>query len=188
LNVVGDAIGKFLDWIKSPRQSAIVFVAALALLLLPPHLRETFGLQGFERYRGWAALAAAFFGAALLVESINNGLRYLKTKSRERATKNDREEYLRTLSPEEKGIMLTYVNSPSDTQYLHSTDGNVGSLLSKGLIYSGSRLRRLTHRGPLGAYNIQPWAKEYILSHPDVLDDAQQPALPPSPSSRSWRE
>jgi hypothetical protein len=187
---MGDTIGKVLDWIKSPRQSAIVFIAALALLFLPPQLRVTLGLQAFEAYRGWVTLAAAFSGAALLVESINHGLRYLKTKSRKKAIRKQGEEYLRTLSAEEKGIMVLYCDSPSDTQYLHSTDGNVGSLLGKGLIYSGSRVGHLTSRGPRGAFNIQPWAREYINSHPEILDGAQQPAPPPSPfgGRRSWTE
>jgi Super-infection exclusion protein B len=186
---MGDTIGKVLDWVKSPRQSAIVFVASLALLFLPPHLRETLGLQAFERYRGWVALAAAVSGAALLVESINHGFSYLKTKSREKGIRKRGEEYLRTLSAEERGIMVLYCGSPSDTQYLHSTDGNVGSLLRKRLIYSGSRLGHLTDRGPRGAYNIQPWAREYINSHPEILDGAQQPAPPPTPyGRRSWME
>jgi Super-infection exclusion protein B len=188
LNIVSDAISKFLDWIKSPRQSAIAFVTSVVLLLVPSHARQTFGLQPFERYRGHVFVSSVFFGAVLLVELIYLLANHIKTKRRGKAIRRESEEYLRTLSPEEKGIMLEYMRSTTDTQYLFSVDGKVGSLLGKGLIYSGSRTGQMTRHGPRRAYNIQPWVKEYINSHPEILEDAQEPAPPPSPFLRSWME
>jgi Super-infection exclusion protein B len=83
-------------------------------------------------FRGWVALVAVVFGAALLVESFNHLRRHLSTRRKEKKVVKQNKDYLSTLSPEEKGIMAIYFTGASDTQYLLTTDGKVGSLLAKG--------------------------------------------------------
>jgi hypothetical protein len=176
-------IGKAIDWIKSPRQFGTVFVASLALLLLPSSWIHRLALGEFQRYRGWVAIAAFVSGAALLVTLITK-LWGLSTATLEkRSAAKEKENYLRTLSPGERFILAKYLSAETETQYLEVEDGTVGALLSKEIIYRGADVGRWT----TFAFNIEPWAKEYLAKHPDVLKDAAPPIKTPLQRYRERR-
>lgn len=61
------------------------------------------------------------------------------------------------------------------------TDGVAGGLAAKGIIYRSSNVINLIDGVP---HNLQPWARLFLSTHPEVLDDAAQ--MPPS-RSEQWR-
>jgi Super-infection exclusion protein B len=182
---MGDAIAKLLDWAKSPRQAAIVFLSCATLLLLPSRVLSRFNLSSFDRYRGWLALVAVLSFAVLSVELGIFLWNHFATKYRNRTLRLEREEHLQKLSAEEQGILLGYMSGSSDTQYLFTNDGNVGSLVAKKVLYLGAKTGFMTPHGPRHAVNIQPWAKDFLTNNPELLQDAKSPSLPPSPFAPS---
>ncbi len=170
-----DWIGKAIDWIKSPRQFGVVFVASVGLLLLPPSWIHRFGLDELQRYRGWVTVAAFVSGAALLVTLVAKLWSFLTSTREKRRAVKEREKYLRSLSPGERFIMAEYISGKTETQYLEVDDGTVGALEAKGVIYRGSDVGRYT----TFAFNIEPWAKEYLAKYPETLKDAVPPIKTP---------
>ncbi len=176
-----DWIGKAIDWIKSPSQTAIVFVASIGFLLLPHSWAHRSGIDELQRYRGWVAVAAFVSGAALLVALTTRLWDFLSDARDKRHAIKERVKYLRTLSPGEKFIVAKYINADTETQYLPVEDGNVGALLGKGIIYRASDVGRFT----TFAFNVQPWVKEYLAEHGDVLNDAKPPLKTPFQRTRA---
>ena len=174
-----DAIGKLIDWIKSPRQSAIVFIVAVVLLTLRSSALAYLGLTSFGRYRGLVTLLAFLSAAALIVELATWLGKQFNEKRLARNLREERANYLHTLSPEEKGLLRSYLDTQRVTQYLLTTDGNVGALLRNRVLYTGARTGRLVRGGPTIAVNIEPWARKYLNEHPELLDGSQQPSMPP---------
>jgi len=172
---------KFLEGLKSPRQTAIAFVTSLALLVVLARTESSLRLQSLDRYGGSVLFIALFTGWVLVVGSIYSVARLIQKKRGNKADKERREGYVNTLSTEEKSILLTYLIFAIETQYLYANDDNVGSLTRKGIIYQASRREQAADSGLRSAYKLEPWAKEYIVEHPYVLDNAQAGINPPFP-------
>ena len=83
-----------------------------------------------------------------------------------------REKQLDFLTPEEQGYLTPYVKDSVNTQKFPVEDGVVGGLLTKGIVYRSSNVFDMVEGVP---YNIQPWAKAYLLRHPELLADALPP-------------
>ena len=175
-----DWVGKTIDWVKSPRQIAVVFVACVGLLLLRAEWIHRLSLDELQRYRGWVAVGAFVSGAALLVTLVAKLWGLLTATREKRKAIKEQEKYLCTLSPGEQYIMSKYFFGKTETLYLDLEDGTVGALQNKGIIYQGATVGRWT----TFAFNIQPWAKEYLSKHPDVLKDAMAPLKTPAQQFR----
>lgn len=80
-----------------------------------------------------------------------------------------RHQSLHELTPDEKSYLAAYVLDDVNTQYMQIDDGIAGGLNAKGIIYRASNVGDML-RG--WAYNIQPWAKDYLREHPHLLDGA----------------
>lgn len=72
---------------------------------------------------------------------------------------------LHHLSEPEKQVLRGYVYKRTPTQYLSMADGVVGGLENARIIYMSSNVGNMMS----WAYNIQPWAWEYLNSHPELL-------------------
>jgi len=175
---VGEIIGKLIDWVKSPKQTFIVFIATLALISLPHAWVNHLGLQPFERYRGWAVIVCLLFGAAVATQVSMSGWEWVRNIRLRRIAIKTRGQYLHSLTPGEKYILLAYLDRNTATLYLDLGDGVVGALLSKELIYQSSPVGEIT----TFPFNIQPWVREYLTQHPELLTGAQ----PPLRKSSAW--
>lgn len=70
------------------------------------------------------------------------------------------------LSEPEKEILRGYVHNSTTTLYFPMSDGVVGGLEAQRILYRSSNIGHLDE----WAYNIQPWAWEYLNDHPELLD------------------
>ncbi len=129
-----DVIGKFIEWLKSPRQSAMVFLATLALLLLPPRLFQNNGLELVMRYRGGALLLAILSGAILATEGCIYAWRSITRLAKIRQFKHQIAAHIPSMSAEEKQI-IGYLLAKDQRMFTNSPDGgHATTLISKGFV------------------------------------------------------
>ncbi|MFT6904811.1 MAG: hypothetical protein ACJAS1_001465 [Oleiphilaceae bacterium] len=74
---------------------------------------------------------------------------------------------LAKLTPDEKAYLAPYVLGQETTQYFLMEDGIKGSLETKGILYRASNMGDMVTGW---AYNIQPWAKEYLENNEHLLE------------------
>jgi len=74
---------------------------------------------------------------------------------------------LHRLTPEEKGYLIPYIRDKKNTIYVDIRDGIMNGLNAKGITYVASNVGDLFNGI---AFNLQPWAREYIEKNPHLLD------------------
>lgn len=162
---------KIIEWLKLPTQHLfslfLFFAISFAVLVFASDaVLETLGLRDFRSdYRLVLGLGLILSSAALITRLINSALDPVKTAIRERRSLNRRRERLRSLTPEERDVLRPYIQNDTRTQYLKLESGIVSGLQSVGIIYRSANI------GNLGgwAYNIQPWAWDYLKEHPEFV-------------------
>jgi hypothetical protein len=87
-------------------------------------------------------------------------------KVRQRRTLKGWQRRLHDLTPAEKGILDRYIGGHTRTLNLDIGDGVVQGLVGVSVLYRASNVARLT----TVAYNIQPWAWDYLREHPELLE------------------
>ena len=80
----------------------------------------------------------------------------------------DGQNYLKSLSGKEKEILRSYINENTKTRYFNMSDGVINGLVTQDILSLPSRLSR---RGYVFAYNIKPWAWEYLKENKHLLED-----------------
>jgi hypothetical protein len=71
------------------------------------------------------------------------------------------------LSEPEKRVLCQFLHNETTTRDLPISDGVVGGLVAKGILFHSSNFAD-HHLG--SAHNVQPWAWEYLNSHPNLLE------------------
>lgn len=79
---------------------------------------------------------------------------------------------LRNLTTEEKQLLCGYILAKQKTQYFPIQDGVVMGLVSDKIIFQSSTLGFMTTGF---AFNIQPWAWDYLRKHPELIVDESLP-------------
>jgi transposase len=163
---------KLVDWIKlSPRYLLPIVLVTGFLLFASKDTLEIFGLAGLvSDYRSWLGLVFLLFAFLLVSAAITSGLslayRWIKQKRKNAAFLRRGRERLRHLSEPEKEILRRYIEGQTRTQYLAMSDGVVNGLVHEGILYRASTLSSFLDHF---AYNIQPWAWDYLNDHPKLL-------------------
>lgn len=73
---------------------------------------------------------------------------------------------LHVLTNIEKEILRYYIDNNENSQLLSYVDGNVKELEQWKIIYRASTL---SARGRIFPYNLQPWAREYLIENRHLL-------------------
>ena len=161
--------GKVLDWLMlSPKYLLPILVAASILLFGPVEFLNIIGLEKFlGEYRMWVGVAwlasAALLASRLLTPIVKFLRRWVFEKNWVRHGKNR----LQQLTPTEKEILRGFVFYNTRSQYLDFQNGDVKGLERERIIVMASNTGNL----PQGfAYNIQPWAWEYLNENPQLLE------------------
>jgi hypothetical protein len=157
-------LGKALEWLKSPKRWAAVFIVCVTLALLPKTVMERMRIAELrEHYFPLISLCGIVSFAVLLVEFADWLRRPLKS-FRER---REHKAVLYSLTPPEMRIIADYFEQETDTQYFDLTDGVAGGLRAKGLIYPTSSLSIF----PTGtfAYNLHPSVRETMRKNPAIM-------------------
>ena len=77
-----------------------------------------------------------------------------------------REQILHDLSPEEKGLLGRYIYGDTKTQYFAMSDGVANGLANQTVLYIAAKT---SINMDVIAFNIQPWAWDYLRSHRELL-------------------
>jgi hypothetical protein len=168
-----DVLGNLLKWLKpTPRYLVAMCLATGILLFLPPQytpdgLRlQTKALN--EQYGTWIVAAFLVSTALTLTAFTANAYAWLKPKITEHSGLRRGRQRLRKLTPPEKSILALYVAQNTRTQYLTMTDGVAAGLEHQHIIYRATHLSQSAYLA--FAYNLQPWAWDYLTAHPDLLE------------------
>ncbi len=129
-----DAIGKIVDWLKSPRQCAAVFLVSLTLFLFPSRVFLNNGLELIVRYRGGILLLAILSGAILITESSIYVWQHVTTRTKARQFQRYVAALIPSMTEEEKGI-IGYLLAKDQRVFTNSPDGgHATTLISKRIV------------------------------------------------------
>lgn len=163
------------SWLKtffsllSGGKKTIAIFALLYLMSFIPSVQslikeELSYIGGWRHIIGWGAilhLLIMFFAwGKLIIET-----RYTKYQAR-----RNQEKYLQKLSEDEKVILRCYINNGTKTQLLSFNCGKHAQLETDNVIYRASTVSTGPSYNMRFAYNITPWAWEYLNRNKALLD------------------
>lgn len=157
-----------LAWLKlSPRYLLAICIGLGAVLFMPPNLLDTLGLVEFrESFKGFLGagfiLACALLGSGALI----NTTEWVRTWWRRRKNLQRCIDYLHQLTPEEAEILRGYVYHRTRTRTLPIESGVVQGLVAHKVIYRAASVGDMLDGW---AYNLQPWAWDYLMTHPYLV-------------------
>lgn len=162
-------IGKIIETLKlGPRYLFAVVVASGLLLFLPESAMPWFGLDGpVEQYRSWiggAFVVSSSFLGALGIAAAVKPLKREITWHLFHLPRGIRR--LKNATPDESRFLANYLLKESRTQYAPMNSGLTSELEGARIIRRASNLS--TYHVNF-AYNIQPWAWDYLKKHPETV-------------------
>jgi len=138
-------------------------------------LLENLGLLEF-RNSNKGYIGTVFVGSASLVvaQSIAQCGKFILSvfkQQRERKKieldlKNS-QKMLHELTPDEKAYLVGYIFQDKGTQYFLIEDGIAQGLAAKQIIYRASQIGNMVDGW---AFNIQPWARDYLRANKNLLE------------------
>jgi hypothetical protein len=157
-----------LDFIKlNPKYLTGLVIASGVLLFTPIYFLDRLGITDLvDKYRIWIGLIFLITVSLLISHLIWHISNSIKSKLDGQSFQKIGKQRLKKLTPREKHILNGYINENERTQYLDYTDGSVRELELMKIIYRSSNLSR---GGTVFAYNIQPWAWDYLNKHKKLL-------------------
>lgn len=160
---------KSVTKLLSAKYMIAVFLCAGFSLFAPCRILDGVGVADFrDEYRTFIGIAFLSTAALLVVYSAIALGRVFRSIRNTAARRRMEERYLCTLAEAEKRLLRIYVWQGQATQNLPIQDGVTGGVQAKGIIYRASSLSNADYP-PTFAYNIQPWAEEYLKGHPELL-------------------
>lgn len=173
----------FADYFrKVPAPFLVAVVCVLSLILfLPEKQAITLAIDEFRKqYRvflGPTWLLTVSFCVARIFMFILKG--HNQRKSLKRWQKS-----LYKLTPEEKGYLAPFIFGRQNSVYVGMEDGIMAGLCAKRITYRASEIGNILDGF---AYNLQPWAREYLEKNSHLLDGAiGQPMTPEQKITSRW--
>jgi hypothetical protein len=170
------------EWLKmSSAHLAAIAIAAGMLLFSPSTFTEALGVARFViGYRMWIGVVFLASTAVLLSRTGGGLFEFTRNRVRQNRTLKMWQRRLHELTSEEKRVLASYVLKGTRTQYFQLQDGVIQGLVAEKIIMRASTVGDLLTGI---AYNIQPWAWEYLKEHPRLLsDDDERARLEPGRS------
>lgn len=176
-----DAIARIADFLrKIPAEFLVALLTVVALILfLPEKQAEVLAIDDF-RENFYTYLGPGFL--LILSFCVARGISYGRDKWKMKQRREIRQAYLHNLTPEGKGFLLPYIRDQATSVYVGPEDGTMASLRSKEITYMAFSIEdSLTGF----AFNLQPWAREYLEQNPHLLDGFSGCPLTPREKLRS---
>ena len=167
---------------KIPAAFLVAIVTVLGLMLfLPEEYAQIVAVDGFRNeyrvYLGPAFLLTLSFCAARVFIFIMQGQAQRKALKR-------KQKDLQKLTPEEKGYLVPYIERQQKSVYVGMEDGVMSGLRAKGITYLAANTGDVLNGF---AFNLQPWAREYLESNSHLLDGyVGQPMTPQQKLHLRW--
>ncbi len=159
---------QILEWFKlSTKQAFIICVISSILLFGTDGLLTKIGLIGVkEELKLWLGFTWLFSLSFVAANILEPALKYIAKKIKWYFNLKESQKRLHKLTPDEKRVLSEYIDRNTRTTSLHYSDGVAKELEAAMIIRQASNL---SHYRDVFAYNIQPWAFEYLMKHPDLL-------------------
>ena len=160
---------KLGEWLRSTKFWLSVFLFCAVLLLVSPDWLQRLSLLHLVmQYRPWLAVIGLFAAAILSSELLTASGNAIYRRYRLWRGHHVSMDYLQPDRGRE-GVLRDYVKNDTETRYFDIGDGVVSGLVMKGLLYQGGSVGHLISGFP---FNIQPWVRHHLLSHPQLLQAA----------------
>jgi len=178
-----DKITGFADYFrKIPAVFLVAIISVLGMILfLSEETAKILAVEGFrEKYR-------VFLGPALLLTVsflVARSFTFLRQEYIKKENLKTRKEALHQLTPEEKGYLVPYIEGRKNSIYVGIDNGIMSGLEAKRITYRASSMGNLLDGF---AFNLQPWAREYLEENPHLLDGyAGNPVTPRHKLFSTW--
>ena len=176
-----EALLATLAGLKQATPSLLISVAATCglILFLDDSLLTSLGLLEIRNEHrtalgGVALICGVLFVAAIIpkIGSIITDLyNWIKRKINQTAKLKNLHKSLNQLTPNEQAYLAPYILEQQTTQYFLIEDGIAAELQIKTILFkpvsSGNLIRGI-------AFNLQPWARNYLNDHPETLEGRTQ--------------
>ena len=167
---------------KIPAAFLVAIVCVLGLILFLP--LETAKVLAIDRFRDTYRV---FLGPAFLLTVsflVARMFMFIMQWYSEKRLLKLRQKALYKLTPEEKGYLIPYIEGQLNTVYVGIEDGIMNGLVAKGITYRAANMGDMLNGF---AFNLQPWAREYLEKNPHLLDGyAGQPMTPQQKLYSRW--
>lgn len=170
-------VNEIQEGIKAFGEIAVKPLLALAfgsgfLLFAPASILDTAGMAKLvSEYRPWLGGAFTLSCAYLLAHAVKFFADSIAAWQGARSLDKQRLKWLKSLTPDEKGRLIPYIRDERASVTYPVGDGVVGGLQGKGILYRASSIGHAISGFP---YNLQPWAREVLVEHPEFLDGAEE--------------
>ena len=149
----------------------VFFGLALAsglLLFTPASLASALGLTPLlSNYRVWVGAVFLVSISVSVSAALAGLLNAFSPALRDRWNERQWRKELQVLTPPEKEILSEYVRDNTSTLPQPISNGVVGGLVGKGILYRASNVG---HPGSTSFdYNLQPWAWRHLRQHPELV-------------------
>jgi len=163
---------KVLDALKLPPKYLIPVVLATGFMLFGSKSSlSTLGLDGLvDSFRSWIGLIFLISTVVVVTGIATQLWSWQRHVYRRRQLRKINRERLHHLTYEEKRILRSYIGNQTKSQVLDYADGVTQELVFINVIHLASTLGSMDGF----AYNIQPWAWEYLNQHSHLLEYTEQ--------------
>jgi Super-infection exclusion protein B len=177
LDSINGAVKTFSELAVKPLIA--IAVASGFLLFIPASVVAQLGMSKFVMdYRSWLGLAFVVSCAYLLAYAVVDLVKRVHDHFEVRAIRKAQSQYLRSLTPDERARLRPYIGEQRSSVVYQITDGVVGGLVGKGILFRSSNIGH----GTGFAFNIQPWARSELEKNPSLLEGAS----PTQNHPQSW--
>lgn len=161
-------LSRLVEWIKLSPRYLLPLLLFTGFVLFAPHTwLAIFGTVSLvSDYRPYFGVAFLLSATLILSAAIVAVYGWAQQKREEASLLRDRRRRLHHLSEPEKEILRGYIEGQTRTQYLSMHDGVVGGLQTERVLFRAAVLSR---GWDSFAYNIQPWAWDYLNENPKLL-------------------
>ncbi len=160
---------QLINWLKISNTHLFAIVIGCSILLFAPNtFIQKLGLSGIRN--SYQLVISALFLIAISILGARGCvaiIQWIKKRITWRKNLKKRQQRLHSLTPEEKKILRDYIYGNTRTQTLLIQDGVAQGLASETIIY------RIASVGDMldgFAFNIQPWAWEYLNKNKELLE------------------
>ena len=158
---------KLSEWLKlSPKYLFPICLVTGFALFAPANILEVFGINSLvSEIRPYLGIVFLLSASLLITNLFTSSYSWAQKKYQRALKLKAWQKNLHSLTDEEKYILQHFINNRTQTQYLPMDNGVVNGLEIKKVIFKASNIGNLDE----WAYNIQPWAWEYLNNHPELL-------------------
>lgn len=156
----------------APVPALSLSIASGVTLFAKDSFLKTIGIITFKEQNQGIIAGVFIFSSAYIVASIIWWVWNIVSKRiAHRLLNNMRIQYLLELTPKELSYLKPFIESNVATEKYLITDGIASNLVSKQILYLANNLGTY-YEGH--EFAIQPWAKKYLKSHPELLKNAEE--------------